>query len=65
MLQMPKTKKAIIGDPGLHIAGFTVRQTNMIKYLGSWIVDQAWDKPLLGDDNEEKFGGFKAIFEKN
>ncbi|OEU14099.1 hypothetical protein FRACYDRAFT_242451 [Fragilariopsis cylindrus CCMP1102] len=50
---------------GFRVGGVTVRQANMMAYLGSWIVDQAWDKPLLGDDGEEKFGGFKAILDKN
>ena len=50
---------------GFRVTAFTVRQANMMAYLGSWIVDQAWDKPLLGDDGKEKFGGFKAILEKN
>ena len=56
--------KAIIAR-GFRFMAFTVRQANMMAYLGSWIVDQAWDKPLLGEDGKEKFGGFKAIFEKN
>merc|ERR1711865_114613 len=58
------TKKKIIAR-GFRFCAFTVRQANMMAYLGSWIVDQAWDKPLLGEDGKEKFGGFKAIFEKN
>jgi len=58
------TKKEIIAR-GFRYCAFTVRQANMMAYLGSWIVDQAWDKPLLGEDGKEKFGGFKAILEKN
>ena len=58
------TKKKIIAR-GFRFCAFTVRQANMMAYLGSWIVDQAWDKPLLGEDGKEKFGGFKAILEKN
>ena len=57
-------EKGIIAR-GFRVGGVTVRQANMMAYLGSWIVDQAWDKPLLGDDGEEKFGGFKAILDKN
>lgn len=57
-------KKGIIAR-GFRVGGVTVRQANMMAYLGSWIVDQAWDKPLLGDDGEEKFGGFKMILDKN
>ena len=58
------SKKAFIAR-GFRFLASTVRQTNMMAYLGSWIVDQAWDKPLLGEDGKEKFGGFKAILEKN
>ena len=58
------SRKAVIAR-GFHAIAFTVRQANMMAYLGSWIVDQAWDKPLLGNDGKEKFGGFKAILEKN
>jgi len=58
------TKKESIAR-GFRFCAFTVRQANMMAYLGSWIVDQAWDKPLLGEDGKEKFGGFKAILEKN
>jgi len=61
---MANSEKAIIAR-GFRFAAFTVRQANMMAYLGSWIVDQAWDKPLLGEDGKEKFGGFKAILEKN
>ena len=61
---LANSKKAIIAR-GFHVIAFTVRQANMMAYLGSWIVDQAWDTPLMGNDGKEKFGGFKAILEKN
>ena len=64
MSVLAKDKKAFIAR-GFRIGAFTVRQANMMAYLGSWIVDQAWDKPLLGDDGKEKFVGFKSILEKN
>ena len=65
MSVLAKDKNAFIAR-GFRIGAFTARQANMMAYLRSWIVDQAWDKPLLGDDGKEKFVvGFKSILEKN
>ncbi len=39
-------------------------QVSMMGYLGSWMVDRAWDG-LKSEDGEVVFDGFKSIFEKN
>ena len=43
--------------------GYTPEQINMMAYLGSWIIHQAWEG-LDGHDGKVKFEGFRSIFEE-
>lgn len=40
----------------------TMRQANMMSYLGSWLVNEAWEGTYI--DGKQYFGGFKEILEK-
>jgi len=43
-------------------AAFTPKQVNMVRILGSWIIQESWDG-LRGHDGQVKFEGFKDLFE--
>jgi hypothetical protein len=50
-------------NPPIDGLQYTNQQVNMISYLGSWMIDRAWDG-LKGDDGKVQFEGFKEIFEE-
>lgn len=39
----------------------TTRQANMMSYLGSWLVNEAWEGTYT--DGKQYFGGFKKLLE--
>mmetsp|Transcript_61283 Transcript_61283/g.68614 ORF Transcript_61283/g.68614 Transcript_61283/m.68614 type:complete len:638 (-) Transcript_61283:124-2037(-) len=47
---------------GYRIAAYTPKQVNMVRILGSWIIQEGWDG-LRGHDGQVKFEGFKDLFE--
>ena len=49
-------------DPPVAGLQYTKQQVNMMSYLGSWMIDRAWDG-LKSDDGKVQFEGFKQIFE--
>jgi len=48
---------------GLGFATLSTRQANMMSYLGSWIINEAWDGVYV--NGKEYFGGFDNFFGLN
>lgn len=46
----------------IRTGALTRRQANMFAYLGSWVVNEAWEG--LSVDGKQIFGGFKEILQK-
>merc|ERR1712238_312190 len=47
---------------GFRYMAYTPKQINMVRILGSWIIQESWDG-LRGHDGQVKFEGFKDLFE--
>ena len=52
------------GVPGLG-QHFPVEPTRMTELMITWIVEHAWDNPLVGIDGEVKFAGFRKFLEED
>jgi len=62
---VPNLKQFMENNPltkGLRVAAFTPKQVNMVRILGSWIIQESWNG-LVGHDGKVKFEGFKDLFE--
>lgn len=47
--------------PYLDVSGYSPGQINLTAYLGTWMIDQAWDG--LNVEGEQIFGGFAQMFQ--
>lgn len=46
--------------PYLDVAGYTPGQINLTAYLGTWMIDQAWEGLVV--EGEQVFAGFAQMF---
>ena len=57
------TELELEGFPGLG-NNLPVKAARMTELMLTWMIEYAWDKPLVGSDGEVKFDGFRAFLEE-